>query len=57
MKARRRDNATLWLVLFPLLIITSPIWLVIIAGLLAPFLIAAFIVAIPAGVIYNAIKK
>ena len=54
---KRRDYATFWFLLFPLLIVTSPIWLVVVAGLLAPLLVAAFIVAIPAGVIYNAVKK
>lgn len=57
MKTRRRDYATLWLVLIPLLIVTSPIWLVVVMGLFAPFLIAAFLVAIPVGAVYNAIKK
>lgn len=57
MKYQRRDYATFWLILIPLLIVTSPIWLVVVVGLLAPFLIAAFLVAIPVGVVYNAIKK
>lgn len=54
---RSKDYALFWVILLPLLLITSPIWLVIVLGLLAPFLIVALIVAIPIGVVYNAIKK
>lgn len=53
----RKDNATFLGGLLILLLVISPIWLVILAGLFAPFIIAALIVAIPVGVIYVAIRK
>ena len=57
MKNTRRDNATgLGCLLFFLLII-SPIWLVIVVGLLAPLLIAGIIAIIPLAVIYSWFKK
>jgi hypothetical protein len=57
MKTQRRDYATFWLLGVPLLLVTSPVWLVIVVGLLAPLLIAAFLVAIPIGVVYSAFRK
>jgi hypothetical protein len=54
---RSRESATFLGYLIFLLIVTSPFWLVFVLGLLAPFLIAAFLVAIPIGVVYNAVKK
>lgn len=53
----RKDNATFLGGLLFLLLVISPIWLMILAGLFAPFLIVALIVAIPVGVIYVAIRK
>jgi len=44
MNTTRRDNATGLGCLVFVLLITSPIWLVIVAGLFAPFLIAGLIV-------------
>lgn len=49
--------ATLLTLGFVLLLVSSPFWLVAIAGLLFPFLVVAFLVAIPIGVVYNATKK
>ena len=47
----RKDNATGLLALGILLIVLSPVWLVILLGLAAPILIAAFLVIIPIAVV------
>lgn len=52
-----KDSATILGGLFLLLLIIAPIWLVILAGLFAPFIIAVILVAIPIGAIYNAVRK
>jgi hypothetical protein len=52
-----KDSATSLGALFFFLLVISPIWLVILAGLFAPLIIAVILVAIPIGVIYNAVRK
>jgi len=54
---RRWDNATGLLALGVLLIVLSPVWLVILLGLAAPLLIAAFLVLIPIAIVRQAFTR
>ena len=53
----RRDNATGLLALGVLLVVLSPVWLVVLLGLAAPLLIAAFLVLIPFAVVRQALRR